>query len=109
MSLPPWQIKIIKQRAIVRFYNKIEIYDCETFSTVFKTIEYGGDICIIDEFFILSRIKAFEVYNLDGNLVANVEEAFEGIACFKFHGLDICNKKLILTTSFNQLIEIDMN
>ena len=43
--------------------------DSETLTKVFKTINYGGDICIIDEFFILSRMKAFEVYNLDGDLL----------------------------------------
>ena len=38
MDLIPLQIRIAKQRAIVGFEDKIEIYDCETFIKLFKTL-----------------------------------------------------------------------
>ena len=109
MNLPPLQIRIVKERSIVRFHNKIVIYDSETFTKLFKTINFTGDICNIDEFFILSRGQSFEVYNLDGDLVEHVEDTFEEISISDLHGLDICNNRLILTTSFKQLIIIDLN
>ena len=85
------------------------------FKKLFKTIKickddfFDGKICIIDDFFISIRKDAFEVYNLDGNLVENVEGAFEEIDCHYIQGLEICNNKLILITSYIKLMIIDLS
>jgi hypothetical protein len=105
----PWQIKVKDEKAVVRFSDEIRIYDALTFSNHFKTINQGGDICIIDEYFISSRKEAFSIYDFNANIIEYIPEPFYAITDNNYHGLDICNGKLVLTTPLNKMISIDLS
>ena len=94
---------------MVRFDDKIRIYDSDTFSKVLKVIPHGGDICIIDEFFISSRKEAFSIYDFNGNIIEYVEYPFSSICDNCYHGLDFCDGNLMLTTSFNKIVSINLS
>ena len=105
----PWQIKVKDQKAVIRFSNEIRIYDSETFSKILKVIPHSGDICIIDEYFISSRSEAFSIYDFNGNIIEYIAYPFSLICDDLTHGLNICNNKLMLTTSFNKILSIELS
>lgn len=104
----PMQIRVKRQKAIVRFEDIIRIYDSDTFTKVHKTINHGGDICLGDEYLIASRKEAFSIYNLNGYLIEYIQEPFPLIGDNSRHGLCICNDTLILTTSTNKIYSLKL-
>jgi hypothetical protein len=105
----PYQIRVKDEKALVRFEYEIRIKDSETFSKVMKLIPHGGDICIVDEFFLASRCEAFSIYDFNGNILEYIPDPFLSISCNNFHGLDFCNGILVLTTTFKKIVSIDLS
>ena len=63
----------------------------------------------VDEFFISSRNEAFSIYDFNGNQLEYIPNPFVSISDNTYHGLDICNGKLILATSVNRMLSINLS